>query len=306
MISIVTPTFNEKQNIKKLYLEIKEIFTRINLEYEQIIIDNNSTDGTIDIIKKIALEDRKIKVIINQKNFGHIRSPYYGLLQTSGDASILISSDFQDPTELIEKFIDKWKEGNKVVLAQKTNSDEGYIIKNIRKIYYRFLKRISSTELTINTTGAGLFDREVIKSLKNTRDPYPYLRGLVMSFGYKFTLVQFEQPIRKFGKTKNNLFSLIDIGMLGIIKHSILPIRLMTILGFGSSVLFFGIAVVYLMLKLFFWNSFQSNIAPLLIGIFLIGSIIIFMLGLIGEYIKVIIDYSKKGPIIIEKERINF
>ena len=306
MISIVTPTFNEEQNIKKLYLEIKEIFTRINLEYEQIIIDNNSTDGTINIIKKIALEDKKIKVIINQKNFGHIRSPYYGLLQTSGDASILISSDFQDPTELIEKFIDKWKEGNKVVLAQKTNSDEGYIIKNIRKIYYKFLKKISSTELTINTTGAGLFDREVIKSLKNTGDPYPYLRGLVMSFGYKFTLVQFEQPIRKFGKTKNNLFSLIDIGMLGIIKHSILPIRLMTILGFGSSVLFFGIAVVYLMLKLFFWSSFQSNIAPLLIGIFLIGSIIIFMLGLIGEYIKVIMDYSKKGTKKIEKERINF
>jgi len=306
MISIVTPTFNEKQNIKKLCLEIKEIFTRINLEYEQIIIDNNSTDGTIDIIKKIALEDKKIKVIINQKNFGHIRSPYYGLLQTSGDASILISSDFQDPPELIEKFIDKWKEGNKVVLAQKTSSDEGYIIKNIRKIYYKFLKKISSTQLTINTTGAGLFDKEVIKSLKNTEDPYPYLRGLVMSFGYKFTLVQFEQPIRKFGKTKNNLFSLIDIGMLGIIKHSILPIRLMTILGFGSSVLFFSIAVVYLILKLFFWNSFQSNIAPLLIGIFLIGSIIIFMLGLIGEYIKVIIDYSKKGPIIIEKERINF
>ena len=306
MISIVTPTFNEKQNIKKLCLEIKEIFTRINLEYEQIIIDNNSTDGTIDIIKKIDLEDRKIKVIINQKNFGHIRSPYYGLLQTSGDASILISSDFQDPPELIEKFIDKWKEGNKVVLAQKTSSDEGYIIKNIRKIYYKFLKKISSTQLTINTTGAGLFDKEVIKSLKNTEDPYPYLRGLVMSFGYKFTLVQFEQPIRKFGKTKNNLFSLIDIGMLGIIKHSILPIRLMTILGFASSILFFGISVAYLMLKIFFWNSFQSNIAPLLIGIFLIGSIIIFMLGLIGEYIKVIMDYSKKGPIIIEKERINF
>jgi polyisoprenyl-phosphate glycosyltransferase len=306
MISIVTPTFNEKQNIKKLCLEIKEIFTRINLEYEQIIIDNNSTDGTIDIIKKIALEDKKIKVIINQKNFGHIRSPYYGLLQTSGDASILISSDFQDPPELIEKFIDKWKEGNKVVLAQKTSSDEGYIIKNIRKIYYKFLKKISSTQLTINTTGAGLFDKEVIKSLKNTEDPYPYLRGLVMSFGYKFTLVQFEQPIRKFGKTKNNLFSLIDIGMLGIIKHSILPIRLMTILGFASSILFFGISVAYLMLKIFFWNSFQSNIAPLLIGIFLIGSIIIFMLGLIGEYIKVIMDYSKKGPIIIEKERINF
>jgi len=306
MISIVTPTFNEEQNIKKLYLEIKEIFTRINLEYEQIIIDNNSTDGTINIIKKIALEDKKIKVIINQKNFGHIRSPYYGLLQTSGDASILISSDFQDPPELIEKFIDKWKEGNKVVLAQKTSSDEGYIIKNIRKIYYKFLKKISSTQLTINTTGAGLFDKEVIKSLKNTEDPYPYLRGLVMSFGYKFTLVQFEQPIRKFGKTKNNLFSLIDIGMLGIIKHSILPIRLMTILGFASSILFFGISVAYLMLKIFFWNSFQSNIAPLLIGIFLIGSIIIFMLGLIGEYIKVIMDYSKKGPIIIEKERINF
>ena len=307
MISVVTPTYNEVKNIEKLTEEIKKIFKKLNISYEQIIIDNNSNDGTIEKIKKIAAKDKNIKVIINNKNYGHILSPYYGLLQARGDASILMASDFQDPPDLIEKFIKYWNEGYKIVLAQKNKAKENFIMRNIREFYYKILNKISFTELTINTTGTGLFDKKIIELLKKINDPYPYLRGLVLSFGFKTKLVKFDQPKRASGKSKNNFFTLVDIGLLGLTKNSIIPLRLMTIFGLFGSTIFLIIGIGYLIAKLLFWNSFQAGLAPLIIGIFFIGSIIIFMIGMIGEYIKIIIDYTKSNhPLVIERERINF
>ncbi len=305
-ISVCTPTYNEKENILKLYTEIKKIFEDNNLEYEHVVIDNNSDDGTIEILKDICKKDKNFKVIINQKNYGHIRSPFYGLLQTSGDATILMSSDFQDPVELIPQYIEKWKSGKKIVLGKKATSDETKIFFSLRNLYYKFLNLLSEDDLTLNTTGSGIFDKEVIEELKKIKDPYPYFRGLITELGYKISFISFNQPKRMAGKTKNNIFTLYDIAMLGLVKHSRKPLRFMVLVGFLSSFICFLTGLIYLFYKIIFWNSFSVGVAPIVIGLFLIASIQITLLGLVGEYIGVILLNQKKTPLVVEKERINF
>jgi glycosyltransferase involved in cell wall biosynthesis len=279
---------------------------KINLDYEHIVIDNSSTDKTIEILRKICRNDKNVKVIINSRNFGHIRSPYYGLLQSSGDACILMASDFQDPVDMIPKYLEEWKKGSKIVLGKKIKSEENSFIFFIRNFFYKFLNKISETSLTENTTGSGIFDKSIINQLKKINDPYPYLRGLINEIGEKINLVEFNQPNRNSGKTKNNFFTLYDIGMLGVIKHSRAPIRFVTFLGFLLS--FFSIltAIVYFVYKLFFWNSFELGIAPLIIGIFGFASIQILLLGIIGEYVGILLIHQRNMPLVIEKERINF
>ena len=305
-ISIVTPTFNEEKNIEKLCSDIRAEMKKNDINYEHIVIDNASTDRTTSILKKICLEDKNLKLIINSKNFGHIKSPFYGILQSTGDACILMASDFQDPIDLIPKYIEKWKNGSKIVLAKKITSQENNLMFSIRKKFYKFLNKISETKLTENTTGSGIFDKSIIDKLRNINDPYPYLRGLLNEIGEKIDIIEFDQPKRLFGKTKNNFFTLYDIGMLGIIKHSRSPIRLVTLIGFVFSFLSFLTALVYLVYKLIFWNSFELGIAPLIIGIFSLASIQIVLLGVIGEYIGILLIHQRNLPLVIEKERINF
>ena len=305
-ISIVTPTYNEEENIEKLCSEIRIEMQKVNVDYEHIVIDNASTDKTTTILKKICLEDKNLKLIINSKNFGHIKSPFYGILQSSGDACILMASDFQDPIDLIPKYIEKWKNGSKIVLARKISSQENNLMFSIRKKFYKFINKISETKLTENTTGSGIFDKSIIDKLRNINDPYPYLRGLLNEIGGKIDLIEFDQPKRLFGKTKNNFFTLYDIGMLGIIKHSRAPIRLVTLIGFVFSFLSFLTALVYFVYKLIFWNSFDLGIAPLIIGIFSLASIQILLLGIIGEYIGILLIHQRNLPLVTEKERINF
>ena len=305
-ISIITPTYNEVENIEKLYLEIKNQFVKISCDYEHIIIDNCSKDGTIDKIKKLASTDENLKIIINSKNYGHIRSPFYGLLQSSGDASILMASDFQDPVELIPEYIEKWKKGCKIVLGEKNTSEESNIKFSLRKLFYNFLNKISDFELTKNTTGSGIFDKSVIEKLKKINDPYPYFRGLIAELGEEIETIKFNQPLRKYGVTKNNIATLYDIGILGIVKHSRTPLRFMVVLGFISSVISLLIGVFYLIYKLLFWKSFALGLAPIIIGIFIVSSIHITLLGLVGEYIGVILLHQRNLPLVIEKERINF
>ena len=305
-ISIITPTYNEVENIEKLYLEIKNQFAKISCDYEHIIIDNYSNDGTIDKIKKLASTDKNLKIIINSKNYGHIRSPFYGLLQSSGDASILMASDFQDPVELIPEYIEKWKKGCKIVLGEKNTSEESNIKFSLRKLFYNFLNKISDFELTKNTTGSGIFDKSVIEKLKKINDPYPYFRGLIAELGEEIETIKFNQPLRKHGVTKNNIATLYDIGILGIVKHSRTPLRFMVVLGFISSVISLLIGIFYFIYKLFFWKSFALGLAPIIIGIFIVSSIHITLLGLVGEYIGVILLHQRNLPLVIEKERINF
>ena len=282
-ISIVTPTFNEEENIKKLCSGIKIEMEKLNVSYEHIVIDNCSTDKTITNLKEICSNDKNVKVIINSKNFGHIKSPFHGILQSSGDACILMASDFQDPLDLIPIYIKKWLGGSKIVLGKKITSEENNLIFSIRKTFYKFLNMISETKLTENTTGSGIFDKSIINQLRNIKDPYPYLRGLLNDLGEEITVVKFNQPKRLAGITKNNIFTLYDIGMLGIIKHSRAPLRFVTFLGFTLSFFSLLVAIIYFIYKLIFWNTFDLGIAPLIIGIFGFASIQILLLGIIGE-----------------------
>ena len=305
-ISIVTPTYNEVSNIEKLYNEIKNQFTKIEYDYEHIIIDNNSNDGTIEKLRQLASSDKNLKVILNTKNFGHIKSPFHGLLQSSGDATILMASDFQDPIDMIPKYIEEWKKGKKIVLGEKIKSEENFMKFFFRKMFYKFLNYISDLKLTINTTGSGIFDRSVIEKLKKVQDPYPYFRGLISEIGYEISTIKFHQPKRLSGKTKNNFFTLYDIGMLGIVKHSRKPLRFMILIGFIIGLISLATGLFYLIYKLLFWNSFSLGIAPVVVGIFLVSSVQIILLGLVGEYIGVILIHTRNMPIVIEKERINF
>ena len=305
-ISVLTPTYNEEENIVMLCKKIKDEFKGLNYDYEHVVIDNNSSDNTISIIKKLCQNDKNLKLIVNNKNYGHLNSPYYGLMQTSGDATILMASDFQDPPELISKYIELWEKGHKVILAQKNQSDENFLIKNLRKFYYKFLSKISDTNLTINTTGAGLFDKSIIDLLKKIDDPIPYLRGLVCELEGDIKLLKFDQPKRILGKTKNNFFSLIDVGLLGLVKHSKIPLRLMVIFGMLASIVSILVSIVFLFYKLFYWDSFDLGVAPIIVGLFFISAIQIFLLGLLGEYISVLLSHTRKLPLVIEKERINF
>lgn len=306
MISIVTPCYNEEDNIEELYQRVAEVMATLPYDYEHICIDNCSTDGTVNKIKEIAATDKRLKLIVNARNFGHIRSPYHGILQSSGDACVLIASDLQDPPEMIADFIKKWEQGYKTVLAVKPESEESSIMFFLRKTYYRFITRISEVPLIQNATGAGLFDRVVVDILRNIDDPYPYFRGLLCEIGFPIATVPFKQPKRQRGITKNNFYTLYDIAMLGITNHSKIPLRLMAMSGFLLSFLSLLVAVVFLIAKLIFWDSFQLGTAPMLIGIFFFGATQAFFIGVLGEYIGSIHTQVRNMPLVVELERVNF
>ena len=305
-ISVLTPTYNEEDNIKELYQRIKKELEKLNYQYEIIVIDNNSNDDTVKILRELCKLDKNLKVIINNRNYGHLNSPFYGILQTNGDATIYINSDLQDPPELIQKYISLWEKGHKVVLGQKISSEENFLIKYTRNFYYQLLSKVSSTNITINTTGSGIFDKSIINLLKKIDDPVPYLRGLLSEIDGNIKVLQFDQPKRKFGKTKNNFYTLFDLAMLGFVKHSKIPLRLMIIFGFIISFLSIVVSIIFLFYKLIYWNNFNLGVAPIIIGSFFLSGFQIFLLGLLGEYISVILTHVRKLPLVIEKERINF
>jgi polyisoprenyl-phosphate glycosyltransferase len=306
LISIVTPCYNEEGNIEELCSRIVKVMVDLPYDYEHICIDNHSTDSTVKKIKQIAKNDKRLKLIVNARNFGHIRSPYYGLLQSSGDATVLIASDLQDPPEIIPDFIKKWELGFKTVLAVKPESNESLIMFKIRKAYYRLISKISEVQLVQNATGAGLFDKAVINILKDIQDPYPYFRGLLCEIGFPIATVPFKQPRRIRGVTKNNFYTLYDIAMLGITNHSKIPLRLMALGGFALSFLSLIVAIIFLFAKLLYWDSFQLGTAPIIIGIFFFGAIQAFFIGILGEYIGSIHTQVRKMPLVTELERVNF
>ena len=306
LISIVTACYNEEENIEELYQRIAAVMADQPYDYEHICIDNSSTDGTVKKIKKIAANDKRLKLIVNARNFGHLRSPYYGLLQARGDACVVIASDLQDPPEMIPEFIKKWEQGYKTVLAVKPESDESSIMFWVRGIYYRLITRISEVPLVPNATGVGLFDRAVVDILRGIQDPYPYLRGLLCEIGFPIATVPFKQPKRLRGITKNNFYTLYDTAMLGITNHSKVPLRLMAMSGFLLSFLSLIVAIFFLVAKLLYWDSFQLGTAPILIGIFFFGAIQAFFIGVLGEYIGSIHTQVRNMPLVVELERVNF
>ena len=305
-ISIVTPTFNEEENISKLCEAISKEMKTLDYDYEHIIIDNFSNDKTTDIIKKIAQEDKRVKLIVNSRNFGHIRSSQYGILQSSGDATILISSDFQEPLNLIKKYIKEWENGHKIVLGQRNSSDTNKFLDTIKTMFYKFINKISDTPLVERSGSTGLISKEIVDHLRNISDPYPYLRGLLPELTADIKLIQYHQAERSKGVTKNNFYTLYDMAILGIIKHSKVPLRIATFLGILASFFSILVAIVFFIYKLLFWSSFKVGIAPLVIGLFSVASIQLFLLGFIGEYVMQILIHNKNVPLVVEKERINF
>jgi len=306
LISIVNPTFNEEKNIYSLSKEISIQMQNLDYDYEHIIIDNASTDDTQKIINKLCLEDKKVKAIFNAKNFGHIRSPYYGIFQAKGDAIILFAADFQDPLMLIPQLIEKWRHGSDVVFLKRKKTQENIFLEIFKNLFYKIMNLISDSSLTKNTTGSGIFDKKIIEELRKIDEPYPYFRGLITEVTNSVDVLEFDQPKRLYGNSKNNFFTLFDIGMLGIIKHSKLPLRFMTVSGFVLSFFSLLIGLFFFVYKLLFWDSFQLGLAPLILGLFFGISIQVFMLGIIGEYVGFILTQVRKMPLVIEKKRINF
>lgn len=307
-ISFVTPCYNEEGNAEAIHQEIKKVFKPFmdRYEYEHIFIDNASKDQTRPILRKIATQDPRVKVIFNTRNFGHIRSPFYGLLQASGDAVMLLASDLQDPPALIPEFIAKWEQGFKVVKGVKTKSRETPLMFAIRKIGYYLISKMSEIELTPNFTGFGIYDKEVIEQLRKIQDPYPYFRGLIADLGYPSSVIEFTQPNRIRGISANNFYTLYDIGMLGITSYSKVPLRIAAMAGFLMSVISLIVALGYLVAKIVFWESFSIGMAPLLLGVFFFGSVQLFFIGIIGEYIGCIYTQTLNRPLVVEQERINF
>jgi glycosyltransferase involved in cell wall biosynthesis len=308
LLTILTPCYNEEENVREVYEQVKAVMATVDdLGYEHLFADNSSTDGTVAILRELAKTDHRVKVIVNTRNFGPIRSPYHAFLQARGDAVLGLVADLQDPPELIPKFIEQWRAGYKVVIGVKKGNKDSWLMSRTRGFYYWLVGRLSSdVALVANFTGFGLYDREVVEQFRGTEEQYPYFRGLVSDFGYARAEIEYVQPARAHGKTKNDFFSLYDMAMLGITNHSKVPLRLATMAGFAISVLSLIIAFGYLVAKLLFWDQLEIGLAPLLIGIYFFGAVQLFFIGMLGEYIGAIHTQVHKRPLVVEKERINF
>lgn len=307
-ISILVPTFNEEENARPISEAIiREIETELpEYDYELIFIDNDSTDGTRAILRELAAENKKIKVIFNARNFGQFNSPYYGLLQTSGDCAIPICADFQDPVEMIPVFVHEWEKGYKIVIGQKTTSQENKIMYWLRSCYYKLIRKFSDVEQIEHFTGFGLYDRSFINVLRNLKDPTPFMRGIVAELGYRRKDIPYEQAKRRAGKTHNNFYTLYDAAMLSFTSYTKVGLRTATFLGFGTAVICLIVAIIYLVMKLIHWNDFHAGQAPILLSMLFIGAIMLIFLGLMGEYILSMNQRIMNRPLVIEEERLNF
>jgi glycosyltransferase involved in cell wall biosynthesis len=306
-ITILTPCYNEEDNVRALYERVRAVFHGLPAyRYEHLFIDNASTDATVAILKELAAADRNVKIIVNTRNFGHVRSPYHALLQCRGDAVIGMAADLQDPPEMIPAFLEKWREGYKVVLGVKNASEESMLMSAIRRIGYRVIDRLSEVRQVRNSTGFGLYDKAFVTVLRTLPDPYPYFRGIVAELGFRYATVPYTQPQRVRGLTKNNLYTLYDLGVQGIVNHSRIPLRIATLIGFFSSVVSFLTALVYFVMKMLFWYNLPIGVAPVIIGLFCVASVQLFFLGVLGEYVGSIYTQVRNRPLVVEQERVNF
>lgn len=307
-ISVMIPCYNEEENVEPISKAIIDVFkTQLpNYDYEILFIDNDSQDKTREILRRMCEEDKHIKAIFNAKNFGQFNSPYYGMLQTTGDCTISMVCDFQDPVEMIPKYVAEWEKGYKIVIGIKTSSKENKLLYWFRSLYYKFIKKFSEVDQIEHFTGSGLYDKEFINVLRELKDPTPFLRGIVAELGYKRKEIEYEQPKRRAGKTSNNFLRLYDAAMLSITSYTKIGLRLCSFIGIIIGGISFIIGLVYLIMKLTHWNQFAVGMAPMLIGVFFLGAVQLFFIGLIGEYIMSINVRVMNRPLVIEEERINF
>lgn len=307
-ISVMIPCYNEEENARPIYSAVKDQLTNNcpDYDHEILFIDNKSQDQTRKILREICAEDKHVKAIFNVKNFGQFNSPYYALLQTSGDCTITMCADFQDPPELIPQLIAAWEEGYKIVIGRKTKSRENPLLYWARGVYYKMLRKMSSTEIIEQFTGFGLYDKSFVETLRQLDDPTPFMRGLVAELGPERKEIEYEQPKRRAGKTHNNFFTLYDAAMLSFTSYTKSGLRIATFAGFIIAFLSFLFGLAYLVLKLFFWNRFTAGYAPMMISVFFLGGLLLSFLGFLGEYVMAINVRVMNRPLVVEEERINF
>ena len=307
-ISVLIPCYNEVENAGPISKAVTDIIEKElpQYDYELVFIDNDSTDGTRDVIRELCRQNPKIKAIFNARNFGQFNSPYYGMLQVTGDCVIEMVADFQDPVDMIPKYVHEWEKGYKIVIGIKTSSKENKVMYWLRTCYYKVIKKMSEVEQIEHFTGSGLYDREFIEILRKLDDPTPFLRGIVAELGYKRKEIPYEQPKRRAGKTHNNFYRLYDAAMLSVTSYTKEGLRWATIFGGICAAGSMIIALVYLVMKLIWWDRFPAGMAPMLIGMLFLGSVQLFFIGFLGEYIMSINQRVMKRPLVIEEERLNF
>jgi glycosyltransferase, family 2 len=307
-ISVIIPCYNEEENIEAMYKALKDLFDTSLKEYkyEFIFIDNDSSDNSREILRALCAKDKGLKAIFNAKNFGQFNSPYYAMLQSSGEATVLMAADFQDPPEMILKYVKAWEEGYKIAIGIKAASKENAVMYKLRGIYYKLIKKLSDVEQIEHFTGFGLYDRAFINVLRKLDDPTPFLRGIVAELGFKRKEIPYEQPKRRAGMTSNNFYRLYDAAMLSITSYTKIGLRIATLIGGLSGFLSLAVALIYLVLKLLYWDRFPAGMAPILIGMLFLGSVQLFFIGMIGEYVLTINHRVMKRPLVVEEERINF
>lgn len=307
-ITIITPCFNEENNVEELTSRVeivmKEHLSHYN--YEHIFIDNASTDSTVSKLKNIASTNKKIKIIVNSRNFGHVRSPAHGFLESKGDIVVSLVADLQDPPELIPSLIKKIEAGNDMALAIRKSSEENILMYKVRELYYGLLQKLSEVKIYKNYSGFGAYNKKVMDALRQFNDPYPFLRGMIGEVGYKVATINYDQPVRVHGVSKNNFYTLYDLGILGIINYSKVPLRLAIFFSMFIGILSFSIGSVYLVMKLLYWDTMSLGIAPLLIGASFSFSILLFFIGILGEYLGMIYTHVQHRPLVFEDERVNF
>jgi glycosyltransferase involved in cell wall biosynthesis len=307
LITVVTPCYNEEGNVRELYLAVRRVFEALpQYRYEHLFIDNGSKDATAEILRTLAAADTRVKVIINTRNFGPVRSPVHGLLQAGGDAVIGLACDFQDPPTLIPQFLEAWEAGARIVLGVKLEADEHGLMFGIRDAYYRLLASVADIELVHQATGFGIFDKSVVSALRDMSDPYPFLRGMIAEIGYDPVRIPYRQPLRRSGQSKISIYQLFDVGLQGFVNYSKVPLRLASILGFSAAGLSLLAATGYLIAKLVFWNSFSLGVAPIVIGSLFLSAVQLIFIGIVGEYVGAIYTQVKNRPLVFERERINF
>lgn len=307
-ISVMIPCFNEEENVKQICYAVEQILQAelSQYNYEILFIDNDSSDKTRDYIRELCSENSNVKAIFNAKNFGQFNSPYHGMCQTTGDCTITMCCDFQDPVEMIPKLVKEWENGYKIVCAIKTTSKENKIMRFLRTCYYKVIKKMSEVDQIEHFTGFGLYDRSFIQVLRELDDPTPFLRGIVAELGYKRKDIPYEQQKRRAGKTHNNWYTLYDAAMLSFTSYTKAGLRLATLLGFFTASISMVIGVIYLIMKLIYWDRFVAGMTPILLAVLFLGSVQLFFIGFLGEYVLSINKRIMKRPLVIEEERINF
>jgi len=304
-VGLVLPCYNEEGNVDELYERLVKVIGELrDYTFEMLFIDNASTDGTVARVKALVERDPRVKLIVNARNFGHIRSPFHGMMESAGDCVIVMCTDLQDPPELIPQFLDQWHRGASMVLGKKRSSQESPTFFAVRGLYYKIARALAEVPLLEHVTGFGLYDRRVIEIMRGFADPYPYGRGMIAEIGLPYVTIPYDQPLRTRGITKNNFYTLFDLALLGITSHSKAPLRMATLLGFVLSGLSLAVAIGFLALKLAFWYSLPAGYAPAVIGIFFLGSVQIFLIGLLGEYVGAALTQVRQRPLVVERERI--